>query len=173
MWMRQYSTEYNEARSAAPLVLLTTRRWKRFGFAPWGERPEVVIRQSSAIPTEASRNAEFLLRPRAGAQGVLVLGDPEQSSEAEESVPVYLEAARDLVRVAVTFALGDHRSQLRFEAAAETPPSLARDGQLSVVAVAWLEGVSVRAGGRLLLGYVVGPAGAAAKLKVMACRLAG
>jgi hypothetical protein len=102
-----------------------------------------------------------------------VLGDPEKSSEAEERVPVYLEAGRDLVRVAVTFALGDQRSQLRFAPTADTPPSLAQDSQLGVVAVAWLEGVSVRAGERLLLGYVVGPTGASANLKVYGVSASG
>jgi hypothetical protein len=79
---------------------------------------------------------------------------------------VYLEARQDLVRVAVTFGLGDQQSQLRFVPAVETPPSLAQDGQLGVVAAAWLEGVSVRAGERLLLGYVTGPVGMWANLRV-------
>jgi hypothetical protein len=86
---------------------------------------------------------------------------------------VYLEAGRDLVRVAVTFALGDQRSQLRFAPTADTPPSLAQNGQLGVVAAAWLEGVSVRAGDRLLLGYVVGPEGASANLKIYGVSASG
>ena len=127
----------------------------------------------SASPIEASRSTGLLPRPRAGVQGALVLGDPEKSSEAEERVPVYLEAGRDLVRVAVTFALGDQRSQLRFVPTAETPPSLVQYSQPGVVAVAWLEGMSVRAGERLLLGYVVGPAGATANLKVYGMSASG
>ena len=79
---------------------------------------------------------------------------------------MFLEARHNLVRVAMTFALGDQRSQLRFVPTAVTPPSLAQDSQLGVVAVAWLEGVSVRAGERLLLGYVVGPVGASANVRV-------
>src|ERR1039458_8959475 len=106
-------------------------------------------------PTAANRSSEFV-----AAQGVLLLGNPEKSGTAQERVPVYLEAGRDLVRVAVTFALGDQRSQLRFVTTPDTPRSLAQDSQLGVVAVAWLEGVTVRAGERLLLGYVAGPAGA-------------
>jgi hypothetical protein len=112
-------------------------------------------------PTAANRSSEFV-----AAQGVLLLGNPEKSGTAQERVPVYLEAGRDLVRVAVTFALGDQRSQLRFVTTPDTPRSLAQDSQLGVVAVAWLEGVTVRAGERLLLGYVAGPAGASANLKV-------
>jgi hypothetical protein len=74
----------------------------------------------------------------------------------------------------VTFALGDGRSHLRFVTTAETPPSLAQDTQPGVVAAAWLEGLSLRAGERLLLGYVVGPAGGLANLKaygISACGL--
>jgi hypothetical protein len=123
--------------------------------------------------TEASRSATLLRSPRAGVQGSLALGGAERSSETQERVPVYLEARQDLARVAVTFALGDQRSQLRFVPTAETPPSLAQDSQVGVVAVAWLEGVSVRAGGRLLLGYVAGPAGFSANLGVYGTSAAG
>jgi hypothetical protein len=86
---------------------------------------------------------------------------------------VYLEARNDLVRVAVTFALGDRRSPLRFVPTAETPPSLAESGQPGVIAVAWLNGLSVRAGERLLLGYVAGPTGASANLKVYGMSASG
>ena len=121
--------------------------------------------QISARATEASRSAGLFPRS-AAVQGALTLGTPERSSEAEERVPVYLKADRDLIRVAVTFALGDQRSRLRFVTTAETPPSLMQDSQPGVVAAAWLEGVSIRAGERLLLGYVAGPPGALANLKV-------
>jgi hypothetical protein len=86
---------------------------------------------------------------------------------------VYLETRRDLVRVAVTFALGDQRSQLRFVATPDTPPSLAQDSRLGVVALAWLEGVSIRAGERVLLGYVVGPTGARLNLEVYGISASG
>ena len=129
--------------------------------------------RTSARSTEANRNTGLPSRPQTGAQGVLLLGDPERSSQAEERVPMYLAAPRDLVRVAVTFALGDQRSQLRFVPTAETPPSLVQYSQPGVVAVAWLEGMSVRAGERLLLGYVVGPAGATANLKVYGMSASG
>ena len=72
---------------------------------------------------------------------------------------MYLKAVHDLDGVAVTFALGDQQSHMRFVTTAETPPSLAQDSQLGVIAAAWLEGVSIRAGERLLLGYVAGAAG--------------
>jgi hypothetical protein len=128
---------------------------------------------STESPAEANRSAGSLPRPRGDALGALVLGDAEKTTDGEERVPVYLEAVRDLVRVAVTFALGDQRSQLRFVPTAATPPSLAQDSQLGVIAVAWLEGVSVRAGGRLLLGCVAGPAGALANLRVYGMSASG
>ena len=102
-----------------------------------------------------------------------MLGRPERSSNAEGRVPVYLEASQDLVRVAVTFGLGDQQSQLRFVPTAETPPSPAQDSQLGVVAAAWHEGVTVRAGERILLGYVAGPARALADLKVYGVSASG
>ena len=55
----------------------------------------------------------------------------------------------------------------------QTPPSLTEDDQPGVVAVAWLNGVTVRAGERLLLGYITGPTGAAANLKMFGLSAAG
>jgi uncharacterized repeat protein (TIGR01451 family) len=121
----------------------------------------------------ASRNGGVMPVRRAPVSGALALGEAERQGDGSERVPVYLEAGQDLTRVAVTFGLGDQRSRLRFAATAETPPSLAQDGQVGVVAVAWLDGVSVRAGARLLLGYVAGPAGAAANLKVYGVSASG
>jgi hypothetical protein len=126
---------------------------------------------AAASMAQASRDA--MLRPRAGADGALALGGAERSGEGAERIPVYLEARQNLVRVAVAFALGDQRSQVRFVPTAERPPTLAQDSQPGVVAVAWLEGVSVRAGERLLLGYVAGPAGASANLKVYGISASG
>ena len=121
---------------------------------------------NSISPTEVNRRSAAAARLQAEAQGALLLGGPGVSSDAVERVPVYLEARQDLVRVAVTFGLGDQQSQLRFVPTAETPPSLAQGGQLGVAAAAWLEGVTVRAGERLLLGYVTGPVGMSANLRV-------
>jgi hypothetical protein len=112
------------------------------------------------------RNTGFSLRTRAGTLGRLVLGVPQCSTGTDQRFPIYLEAGRDLVTVAVTFALGNKRSRLRFVATQDAPPSLADDSRLGVVASAWLEGVSVRAGERLLLGHVVGPAGESADWQV-------
>ena len=128
---------------------------------------------SSMSTTEVSRNFTASPRPQAAVQGALVLGTPEQSASAGERIPVYLEAGRDLVRVAVTFALGDRQSHLSFVSTAETPPSLVQDSQLGVVVAAWLDGVSVPAGGRLLLGYIAGPAAVSANLKVYGVSASG
>lgn len=100
-----------------------------------------------------------------GADATLVLGTAEPVGASRERVPVYLDAKRDLTRVALTFAVGDQRSQITFVPAAATP-TLANSAQLGVAAVAWLEGVSARAGGRLLLGFVEAPAGASSGLQV-------
>ena len=124
----------------------------------------------AACAGASSGNAESSAQ---AATGSLVLGLPERSKATEERIPLYLHAASDLTRVAVTFALGDQRSQLRFAPTPETPASLAHDGQLGVVAAAWLNGVSVAAGERVLLGYVSGPAGFAAKLKVYGLSASG
>jgi hypothetical protein len=107
-----------------------------------------------------------MLRSQTGVEGSLELGDAEAAGNGVEAVPVYLEAKQGLDQVGVTFAVGDGKSQLRFIGMAQTPASLAQDSQLGVVAAAWLDGVSVPAGGRLLLGYVAGPAGALANLTV-------
>jgi sugar lactone lactonase YvrE len=123
---------------------------------------------NSTRPTEVSRNIGSAMRTRAIVHGALVMGRPERAGEGEERIPVYLEAKQDLVQVAVTFGLGDQQSQLRFVPTAETPPSMVEDSQLGAVAAAWLNGVSVRAGERLLLGYVSGPAGVLANLNVYA-----
>jgi hypothetical protein len=121
---------------------------------------------SGESPTDVSRTRDFPLRSQSGVEGSLTLGDPVQSGAGVETVPVYLEAKQGLVQVAVTFALGDQQSQLRFLATPQTPPSIAQDSQPGVVAAAWFGGVSVPAGERLLLGYVTGPADALANLKL-------
>jgi hypothetical protein len=128
---------------------------------------------NSISPTEVARRTAASQGPQAATQGALVLGRPEGFGDGAERIPVYLEARQDLVRVAVAFALGDQRSQLRFVPTAERPPTLAQDDQPGVVAVAWLGGVSVRAGERLLLGYVAAPAGASSNLRVYGISASG
>jgi hypothetical protein len=127
----------------------------------------------SSNSTAVTRRPAVSPRPQGAPRGALAVGPPEISGVAEEQVPVYLEARQNLVKIAITFALGDQRSQLRFVPTLQAPPSFAQDRQLGVVAVAWLNGVSLEAGGQLLLGYVTGPAGFSAKLKVYGVSASG
>jgi hypothetical protein len=103
---------------------------------------------------------------RAAVSGALIVGDATRLPDGGERIAVYLAASRNLDRLAVTLGLGDGGSQLRFEAAPDLRPSISEDGQPGVVAVAWLDGLSVRAGERLVLGYVNGPAGLRANLRI-------
>jgi sugar lactone lactonase YvrE len=116
-----------------------------------------------AMSTPAS---ESVVRRRSGAEGALVLGVPQAISATEELVPVFLEARRNLSDVALTFALGDQRSQLRFVPGPAAKPSLTADGQIGVLALAWTDGLNLAAGAQLLLGYVAEPAGVSANLTV-------
>ena len=102
---------------------------------------------------------------RIAPSGSLILGAAEQMPDGAERIALYLAASQELNAVAVTFGLGDRRSPLRFAAAPGLIPSLVEDGQTGVVAAAWLNGVSVRRGERLLLGYVSGPSGSLANLE--------
>jgi len=131
-----------------------------------GQTPASQTAQSAA---SSGRNAA---RRAVEVRGTLVLGSPENSAGGER-VAVYLQAGRDLVGVAVTFGLGDQQSPLQFVNAADPPPSLVQDSQVGVVALAWLQGVTVRAGERFLLGYVAGPPGWSAKLKVFGVSAGG
>jgi hypothetical protein len=110
-------------------------------------------------------------RPPLG--GTLVLGTAEPSGNGQVRVPVYLQGGRDLPRLAFTFGLGDLQSQLQFQAASEITPTLVVDNVKGVIVAAWLGGIDVRAGQRVLLGYVVAPAGAASNLKVFGSSAAG
>jgi Cohesin domain len=122
---------------------------------------------------KAVRTSPSAARAPLEMQGTLVLGPAEGSGTAQDQVPVYLQAGRDLIRVALAFGLGDQQSQLRFQAAPGITPSLVEDKQTGIVAAAWLEGLNVRAGQRLLLGYIVGPSGSAANLKVFGVSAGG
>ena len=128
---------------------------------------------NSIGPTATERRLTARPPSQIPAAGAVALGNPEPFGAGEERVPVYLEAKRDLMRVAVTFGLGDQQSELRFAQTPDTPPSLTHDSQLGVVTAAWLNGVSVRAGERLILGYITGPAGFSPKLKVFGFSASG
>lgn len=98
------------------------------------------------------------------ADGSVEFGSP-QTVGAEERVPVYLVARNNLARLGMGFSAGDQTSRLRF-VAGDVAPSIAQDSDTGIVAVAWVEGLTVRAGSRVLLGYIVGPVGAAANMRI-------
>ncbi len=127
---------------------------------------------AAASQLDAARRSQPV-RPRGPSEGALTLGAAELLGDSEERIPVYLEGRRDLTRVALTAAVGDQQSQFRFTASETAPPSLVETGQTGVVVVAWLNGVSVRAGEKALLGYVVAPAGVAGKLRFFGVSASG
>jgi hypothetical protein len=98
------------------------------------------------------------------ADGGLEFGAPELIGQARERVPVFLHANRDLSGVALTFAVGDQRSELDFVPALN--PTVANSRLKGVAAVAWLGGLNVQAHGRLLLGYIEAPEGSSAGVQI-------
>jgi hypothetical protein len=127
---------------------------------------------ASASQLDAARRSQPV-RPGGPSEGALTLGAAELSGDSEERIPLYLEGRRDLTRVALTAAVGDQQSQFEFTASDTAPPSLVENGQKGAVVVAWLDGVSVRAGEKALLGYVVAPAGVAGKLRIFGVSASG
>jgi hypothetical protein len=136
------------------------------GALPWAACSSGSSGNSAPATTALSRTTAAAPGVHTPAMGTLTFGRPEPYGAATERMPVYLQAARNLSRVAVTFALGDRQSRLSFTPSPDTPASLASDSQLGVVAAAWLNGLTVPARGRLLLGYVTGPTGALYNLSV-------
>jgi len=124
---------------------------------------------ATAAPEPQSVASRLAVR----SEGALELGAPEALSDGEARVPVYLEASRTLARIALALSLGDLQSNLRFTAVEGLAPSLASDAQQGVVAIAWANGINTRAGERLLLGYVQGPAATAADWGVFGISASG
>ncbi|HUB82260.1 MAG TPA: hypothetical protein VMB03_25865 [Bryobacteraceae bacterium] len=101
----------------------------------------------------------------------LIAGANQGAGTGQDRVPIYLESRVDLSHFGLSFGLGDRQSRLQFQAAAGVAPTLVQDGTSGLtgaIAAAWLNGLEVRAGQRMLLGYVVGPSGSAGNLKVFA-----
>ena len=80
-------------------------------------------------------------------------------------MPVYLVSRPGLTQIALTFAIGDGHSALTFVPGGAAP-TLSQSAQAGVMAMAWLQGVDVRPGERLLLGYVEGSPSALAAMQV-------
>jgi hypothetical protein len=112
-------------------------------------------------------------RPPASVQGSIVLGPVQGSGTSQEKVPVYVRAMRDLARLGFALSIGDQQSQLHFEPASGIVPSILEDSQRGVIAGAWAGGLDLSAGRQVLLGYVVGPAGSGANLKVFGVSASG
>jgi len=120
----------------------------------------------AANQTKSNLRTELsLARPRVENYGTLQFGPAEPAAGGGQRVPVSLLVTRDVPRVAITIGVGDQQSQLHFVSAG-VAPSLSQDSQVGVLALGWLDGLNVRAGERILLGYVTGPAGYAANLRV-------
>jgi hypothetical protein len=122
---------------------------------------------------ELTRGPVSWARPDEDNAGEIIFGDAEPSGRGEEREPVYLYARQDLVRAAVTVGFGNLQSQLHFVPAPGLQPSLSQEGELGALAVAWLDGLSVRAGGRLLLGYISGPVGSSKHWTVFGASASG
>jgi hypothetical protein len=158
------------------LIVELFRLNKLQGYTAWPVRIPATFTYVCAAgvnPAAAGPTSQARVRPPVELQGTLVIGRAEAAAAGQERVPVYLEAGRSLARVGVTFGLGDQQSQLRFQAAPGLAPSLMQDSQPGIVAAAWIQGLDVNAGQRLLLGYVVGPAGFAANLRVFGASASG
>lgn len=96
--------------------------------------------------------------------GSLLFGAPEPVAGGQERVPVYMQATRAMSRVGLAFSAGDQQSTLQF-VAGDVAPALNVGGQKGLVAVAW-GGLDRPAGARTMLGYILGPAGFSANLRV-------
>jgi hypothetical protein len=140
----------------------------RYGNNPgYTDRP-VRVSMGNVCPAPGSTLAKEPVQPlitRVPSHGALVLGAVEAVS-GQDRVPVYLRADQDLARTGLMFSLGDQQSQLHFEPASGITPTLVADTQIGVLAAAWTAGLDVSAGRQTLLGYVVGPTGSGAKLRV-------
>lgn len=123
---------------------------------------------TSNEPTASARTAGPL-----EVRASLELGPTEGAGTSQERIPVFLHAGRDLTRVGIAFSAGDERSQLRFQPAAGLTPSLMYNSEPGFVSVAFLAGLDASGGTRTLLGYIVGPAGSGANMKVLGTSATG
>lgn len=117
---------------------------------------------AKARPVPPEIRATLSLGPNASPAGATL-----------DRVPVYLEGGRDLTRAGIAFSAGDEKSQLQFEAAPGLSTSLNYNSQPGFVSVAFLSGLDVRGGDKLLLGYVTGPAGSGANLRIFGTSATG
>jgi hypothetical protein len=90
------------------------------------------------------------------AAGRLQLASPEPTEGGAVRVPVYLQATQQLQLAGLSVAFsGLGRGQTaRFIAGEAGTPSLVDTGVPGMLAIAWLDGITVPRGSRLLLGWV-------------------
>jgi adhesin/invasin len=116
-------------------------------------------RYTRNLPCTAGAGPELVAQamPSGEPAARLELGLPQAAEGGALRVPVYLEAARDLELAGLSFSLGMTGLQpgtWNLEPGTAPPPTLIDTDVPGVLAVAWLEGLQVAAGQRLLLGYV-------------------
>ena len=87
----------------------------------------------------------------------LVVASP--ASDGRQRSAIYLRASADLELAGLSLSMGLDSGELRF-VHTNPAPDLADTALPGKLALAWLSGLSVRAGQRVLLGYVETPIGA-------------
>jgi hypothetical protein len=89
----------------------------------------------------------------------LELGEAEWLAGGAAGVPLYLSAPQELLLLGLTVAVGldgaEGKPPLRYVPGPEQPPTIVDSELPGVAALAWLDGLWVKAGQRLLLGYIV------------------
>lgn len=114
-----------------------------------------VANTDASRPTRASRSltcAAVSAQSIATSQvyaGTVIIGPSQNGRRA-----IYLVADRDLSLVGLSIGLGVGQTQVRFTPAPDLPPSVSDTALPGVLAAAWLNGLTLPAGQRVLLGYV-------------------
>jgi hypothetical protein len=161
-------------RRATSVDTSRPRRFTRGLACPAGVGQEVVAQ--AALPVEVAQAFQpgqvapaSLPAGPSDPAGSLRLGEPREVAVGVWQVPVYLEARGDLDLAGLSFALATDNQPgarwLRFVAeersgdlrVAMKAPTLVDAALPGVLSIAWLEGLQVAGGQRLLLGYVVAP----------------
>jgi hypothetical protein len=119
-------------------------------------------RYSRNLPCTAGAGPQLVAQamPSGEPAARLQFGSPMTAENGGLRVPVYLEAARALELAGLSFSIGMTGLQpgtWNLQPGTAPPPTLIDTDVPGVLSIAWLEGLQVAAGQRLLLGYVVAP----------------
>jgi len=136
------------------------RRFTRGLACPAGAGQEVVAQAALPVPPAAR----------------LELGLPQAAEGGAVRVPVYLEAARALELAGLSFSMGMTGLQpgtWNLKPGTAPPPTLIDPDVPGVLSIAWLEGLQVAAGQRLVLGYVAIVGAEAGRLPAATLRFHG